>query len=185
MGLATLAAGGCQTRPRRPVTNNTQQEQIRVNCYGLLYELLGKQSNVDKLLLIKIESDELDELITAIADASLAGADRLEEFSKKDPALPLDRTLLPPGETATRDAIASAKKKELLEPFNPGFESELLMTQAEALSYAWHLAGVAAENEPDAERAAYLKGLGEQMKDLHRRTITLLRETIRASAKPA
>lgn len=149
-----------------------------MNKYGLLYELLEKQSNVDKLLLVKIESGRLDSLITAIADASRAGADRLEEFSGKDPALSLDQTRLARGEAAAREAIAGTKKTELFEPFNPAFESELLLTQAEALSYAWHLAGVAAENETEPTRARYMTELGDQMKRLHDRTLALLRRTM-------
>ena len=180
LGTAAIA-GGCTTVRSAPKEGATRKDQIRVNCYGLLYQLLGQQKNVDKLLWFKVESRNLDDLITAIADASEDGADRLQNFSEADPELPLDQIQLPPGERATRDAIADTKKKELLKPFNPDFEIELLLTQSEALSYAWHLALVAAENESNDDRADYLRTFAARMKTLHSRAMTLLWSSIRSS----
>ena len=68
----------------------------------------------------------------------------------------MEDTRLPPGEVATRNAIASAKKKELLTHSGDEFELALLLTQTEALNYAWHLALVAGENEPQPERTRRL-----------------------------
>ena len=71
-------------------------------------------------------------------------------------------------------AIARTKTRELLVPLNPDFELHLLLTQSEALSYAWHLAKVAAANEAGSERASYLSALSAEMKDLHRQTVALM-----------
>ena len=51
----------------------------------------------------------------------------------------------------------------------------LLLTQAEALSYAWHLAKVAAENESQPDRARALAGVSKDMEDLYREVFALLR----------
>ena len=59
----------------------------------------------------------------------------------------------PLSEVATQEAIASTKQKELLAPKSDDFELPLLLTQAEALSYGWHLAKVACETDTNPERA--------------------------------
>ena len=99
-----------------------------------------------------------------------------------DPSLRLDQVALPPGEVATRNAIARTKTKELLKPFNSDFEWYLLLTQAEALSYGWHLAVVAAGNVQRRERAIYLTALGDQLKELYQQTVALMKA--RAAGRP-
>jgi hypothetical protein len=98
----------------------------------------------------------------------------LEDFAKHDPSIHLDDIRLPPGETATRAAIASTKKKELLGQSGDEFEMTLLLTQAEALSYAWHLAIVAGENEPQPDRALALAGVGKDMENLYHEVFAML-----------
>jgi len=63
----------------------------------------------------------------------------------------------------------------LLAASGDDFELSLLMTQSEALSYAWHLAKVASENETRPARAHYLTELSEEMKNLHAEVVSLLR----------
>jgi len=87
------------------------------------------------LRFIKPEHADVKKLIKQIATTSATGATLLEQFAKDDPTIKLDDISLPPGETATRDAIASTKEKELLGQTGDTFELTLLMTQTEALSY--------------------------------------------------
>jgi len=75
------------------------------------------------------------------------------EIRQDDPTISLDDIQLPPAELATRTAIAATKKKELLSQSGETFELTLLLTQTEALSYAWHLAEVTGQNEPQPGRA--------------------------------
>jgi hypothetical protein len=86
----------------------------------------------------------------------------------------LGDTRLPPGEAATREAIASSRTKELLGQKGDEFELTLLLTQTEALSYAWHLAKVAGDNEPDPDRARALTGVSQDMKNLYHEAFELL-----------
>ena len=103
------------------------------------------------LRFIKSEHPDVKNLVKRIATTSGTGARLLEEFAKDDPSIRLDDIRLPPGELATRDAIASTKEKELLSQTGDDFELTLLLTQTEALSYAWHLAEVTGENEPEPD----------------------------------
>ena len=126
------------------------------------------------LRFIKREHSDVRNLVTKIARASGTGAKLLEEFARHAPAINLDDIGLPPGEVATRKAIAATKKKELLGQSGDTFELSLLLTQTEALSYAWHLAKVTGENEPQPERARALAGVSEDMKNLYQDVFVLL-----------
>jgi hypothetical protein len=181
LSVALMAGGGCQLPQNHPAAAAPKQEQIRANCYGLLHDLLNQQKNVDKLLLIKLESRELNRLIKAIASTSGIGAKKLEDFANRDGSIDLNQLSLPPGEVATRDAIATTKTKELLTSFNVNFELNLLLTQAEALSYAWHLSKVASANESQPERARYLAALSDEMKDLYHQAISMMRSHLTSS----
>ena len=172
MLLAAVALTGCQSpKPRTPPGSSAS---TRNNCYSLLHQLLDEQKDVSLLRFIKAEHPDVKNLVKRIATTSGTGAKLLEEFAKNDPSIRLDDLRLPPGELATRDAIASTKQKELLGQTGDTFELTLLLTQTEALSYASHLAKVTGENEPEPGRARALAGIGEDMQNLYREVFVLL-----------
>lgn len=185
LGVALVIGDGCHgvQDHKAAIASPTPGQDIRVNCLSLLHDLLDQERNLGKLLLVKLETSEVRELVEAIAAASAAATKRIESLAAEDGAVDLTQLALPAGEVATRRAISRTATKELVIPFNPAFVQELLLTQAQALSYARHLAKVAAENEPNAEQARYLSRLSEQMKELRQRTIQLLR--VRKSTEPA
>jgi hypothetical protein len=166
---------GCQSPNARPPVESGATQSTRNNCYSLLHQLLDDQKNVSKLRFIKREQDDVKNLVKKIAANSATGAKLLEEFARRDPSINLKDSRLPPGEAATRDAIASTKTKELLGQTGDRFELTLLLTQAEALSYAWHLAKVASENESQPDRARALAGVSADMENLYREVFALLR----------
>ena len=163
---------GCQSPKAAPMVQSGAS--VRNNCYSLLHQLLDEQKDVSLLRFIKSEHSDVKTLVKRIATTSGTGAKLLEEFAKDDPSIRLDDLRLPPGELATRDAIASTKEKELLSRSGDEFELTLLLTQTEALSYAWHLAKVAGENEPQPERAHALAGIGQDMQNLYQEVFLLL-----------
>ena len=158
---------------------------MRNNGYSLLHQLLDEQKDVSLLRFIKSEHTDVKKLVKRIATTSGTGARLLEEFAKDDPSIRLDDFRLPPGELATRDAIASTKQKELLSQTGDTFELTLLLTQTEALSYAWHLAKVTGENEPQPDRARALAGISEDMQNLYREVFGLLLSKTTSSATNA
>jgi hypothetical protein len=172
MFLAACFLTGCQSPKAVPMVQSGAS--VRNNCYSLLHQLLDEQKDVSLLRFIKSEHSDVKTLVKRIATTSGTGAKLLEEFAKDDPSIRLDDLRLPPGELATRDAIASTKEKELLSRSGDEFELTLLLTQTEALSYAWHLAKVAGENEPQPERAHALAGIGQDMQNLYQEVFLLL-----------
>lgn len=134
------------------------------------------------LRFIKREHSDVRNLIKKIATTSAAGSALLAEFARQDPSIILDDFRLPPGETATRDAIAATKQKELLGQSGDRFELTLLLTQTEALSYAWHLAKIASESDAQPDRARALAGVREDMQNLYHEVFAMLLSKTELSA---
>jgi len=172
LGVACVLTG-CQS-PKAGARPGSRTLATRDNCYGLLHQLLNEQKDVSVLRFIKPERADLKNLVKRIAADSAAGAKLLENFARRDPSINLEDIQLPPGEEATRNAIASTKETELLSKTGEEFELALLLTQTEALSYGWHLAKVAGENEPDPDRARALAGLSEDMENLYHEVFAML-----------
>jgi hypothetical protein len=173
----SLIAGfltGCQPPKAGSSPESNVAHATRNNSYSLLHQLLDEQKDVSILHFIKREHPDVKNLIKRIAAASGGGSKLLEKFAQQDPSINLDDIRLPPGETATRQAIASAQKKELLGQTGDEFELALLLTQTEALSYAWHLAKVASENESLPDRSRALAGVSENMENLYHEVFAML-----------
>jgi hypothetical protein len=171
--LVASVLTGCQS-PNAAQGESAVARTTRNNCYSLLHQLLDQQKDVSLLRFIRPEHTDVKKLMTKIAKNSGAGAKLLEQFAKDDPSISLDDIRLPPGELATRDAIGSTKKKELLGQSGDTFELTLLLTQTEALTYAEHLARIAGKNEPQPERARALAGISDDMKNLYDEVFALL-----------
>ena len=165
-GCASPATHETVASPGPPLTRN--------NCYSLLHQLLDQQKKVALIRFVKQEEDDVKRLIKKISADSGEGAQLLEKFAKDDPSINLRDLRLPPGEEAARAAVADSRKKELLSQTGDEFELTLLLTQAQALSYAWHMAKVAGENEAQPDRARALAGVSKNMEDLYWQVFALL-----------
>jgi hypothetical protein len=182
--LVACVLTGCQSPKAGTALGNSIEQSTRNNGYSLLHQVLDEQTDVSLLRFIKPEHSDVKNLVKRIATTSGTGAKLLEEFASHDASITLDDIRLPPGEAAARDAIASTKKKELLGETGDKFELTLLLTQTEALSYAWHLAKVTSENEPQPERARALAGLSKDMQNLYQEVFVLLLSKTKPSATP-
>jgi len=174
MLLAACVLTGCQSPKIVSPRESGATPATRNNGYSLLHQLLDEQKDVSLLRFIRPEHADVKELVNKIATTSGTGAKLLEALARDDPTIRLDDIRLPPAELATRDAIAATKKKELLSQNGGTFELTLLLTQTEALSYAWHLAEVTGKYEPQPERARALAGISEDMQNLYHEVFVLL-----------
>jgi hypothetical protein len=188
---SVLAVGllcGCQTHRPAPATrsaNATSKDAHATwsNGYVLLHQLMSDEQDVNKLRFFKHEQPDVKDLINRIAKASGEAVKRLEAFNQEGGGVDFKALDLPPGEQTTRDAIASTKERELLGHTGERFELALLLTQAEAMNYGWHLAEVASKNDSRPERARYLTDLGKQLKSFYQEINQLLLS--RTKAAPA
>jgi hypothetical protein len=174
VSIAAIILTGCQSPHQQPPTESNPSLSTRNNCYSLLHQLLEQEKDDSFLRFFKSEETDVKNLVNKIAKTSGTGSKLLEKFAKEDPSIRLDDLRLPPGEVATRDAIAATEKKELLGKSGEPFELALLLTQTEALNYAWHLAKVASENEPQPDHARALAGISQDMENLYHEEFALL-----------
>ena len=143
--------------------------------YALLYEMLGQERQVAKLLLIKSERDSLGTVIHAIAEACDKAYERLEALAKADPGLDLANAGLPSEEVRTRLAIAATRREQLLAASGSELELQLLLSQNEALTYMAHLADTLSRNEADPARLVFVRELWKEL--------TLLQEDVLAQVR--
>jgi hypothetical protein len=148
---------------------------LRNNAASLLDQLLDDEKGAHYILLINGHREELQQLIKKISATADAGAGELAVMAKTDPALNLHALDLPAGEKATRAAIETTQEHELLFTSGADFEFTLLLTQADALSYGWHLAQIAADNSSDPAEAKAFTALSASLQDLYKQTVALMR----------
>ena len=180
VGLGLLSLTGCASKtvfvpgyPHGYPQGSSQQDAALSNGYGLLFDLVAKQSRVGAVLFIKPASQEVVDLIRSIAEASSDAQKKLEQFAKEDPNLILNQLGLPGIEKATRDAIESATADNLI--WSGGrFELDLLLTQYEATKYGAFLAQQVVELEEQDHRRQWLKQFSELYRDLHKRVVERL-----------
>lgn len=169
-----MCLAGCKTPVTNQVPGGDPRIATRNNSYSLLHQLFDEEKDVSKLRFIKHEDNDLKDLVNRIADTSGVDEKLLEQCATNDASLRLDDTQLPPGEVATRDAIGSTKEKELLEHRGDKFELTLILTQTEAINYAWHLAKVAEKNDTDPARKHMLEAIQKDMENLYNELFSLL-----------
>ena len=166
---------GCASlKKNQPVNGESfisEKLQIRNNAASLLYDLMGNEKNVGKILIIKRNSEEVGQLIKKISETSAETEKQLEQLETNDPSLDLRAIQLPPGEKAARGAVAKTKEHELLFSFGREFEFNLLLTQAEALNYGWHLAKIAAENSSSPEEVQEFAAMSHAMEKLYHQVV--------------
>lgn len=167
------ASTGAPSRPR-------EAPAASAHGYALLYEILGQERQVSKLLVIKEERQALETVIDAIAETCGTAYERLEGFAKEDPRLDLSDTGLPVEEVRTRQAIAGTRRDQLLAASGREFELQLLWTQNEALTYAAHLADTLARSDPDSARLAFVRALWKDLTRLQQDVQALLRRPTRS-----
>ena len=154
----------------------SEKLEIRDNAASLLYELLGDEKNVSKILIIKHNSEELGRVIKVISETAAHNHQELERLAQIDPDLNLLAMRLPPGERAARDAAAKTEEHELLFSSGKEFEFNLLLTQAQALSYGSHLAKVAAEHSSRPDEIQEFNSISRALDNLYQQVVGRMRQ---------
>jgi hypothetical protein len=168
--VVSMFCGCTQTKPlergneKSPVD---EKLETRNNAASLLYELLGNEKNVGKILIVKSSSENLGQPIKTISAKSVDYHKQLDLLAGDDVNLNLHAIELPPGEKATRDAVARTEEHDLLFASGKEFEFNLLLTQAEVLRYGGHLAIIAAENSSLPKEVHIFIMMSQTMNNLH------------------
>jgi hypothetical protein len=178
--FAGLLFCGCAHYENKQPVNATaavaKKIEARNNAASLLYQLVGEEKNISKILIIKGNSEELGRLIKAISKAAADSEKRLESLASNNLDLNLHSIELPQGERETRDAVATTEEHELFFSSGKEFAFNLLLTQAQALNYGWHLAKIAAENSSRPEEVQEFTATSQIMKNLYDQVIAQMRQ---------
>jgi hypothetical protein len=167
----TLA--GCATvRERIPFAG--ERQHACNEAYSLLYKLTVKESDVDKILILKHASPSITAEIKAIAETFRNAREQLEKFALQDRGLQLKATDLPVLEKETRDAIEKSTTERLFFSTGKNFERELLFTQLQSLDYGSHLAIVLRRQEGNKQRQAFLSSFSKKCERLREAGVRLL-----------
>ncbi len=174
---AGVIIGGCASvHPvaAAPSTRPGDASRAINEGYSLLYDLMGNESNVSKIFIIKRVDDTVSNPVKEIANACVTAKKELDEYRKQDPALRYDVPSLPEIEGRSRDLEGKTERNRLLSSSGKEFELRLIFTQSEAMNYADHLCRALAEKEQEPARKAFLQHLATQCSGFHERMMKLL-----------
>lgn len=175
--LATVA--GCNRAAAEPerVEGLSERRALLSEGYSLLHTEAGQLDWVNAVLYVKFESQEFDDLISAIGRFGGEMKRDLERIARDYPGVRIDLKPLPEMETRKRFAIG----KDRLFEFSPlagksrrEFERTMLIGMANALNHERHLCRVMAAEEPDAGLKKFLLASEKRYDALHARTLDLL-----------
>src|ERR1700722_19859288 len=136
--VSIIFLAACATTPHGAISGGGIVHE-RNQGYSLLYELMGNESNVSKLLIFKSADEPLKSVIKEISNAASAAKKQMEDFAKQDQQLAYATPDLPYIEQRGRDLQAKDDEKALLFTSGKEFEVRLIFTQAQAMNYAMQL----------------------------------------------
>ena len=169
--ILCLTVSACASSP--PPTKG--DHKLVSEGYTLMYDTVSQLKFGDDLLLIKIESDSVDEIVTDISTYSSDVQGQLEDLAEEYPdVVILDLDLLPPMEVLTRESVAGERIPQLLSESGMAFERLLLLSQSGALNQTRHLAEVMVDTETDPKRKMYWQEVQKRLDNLYNRTVDLL-----------
>ena len=188
--LVTVTLNGCAMLDRGagkdpdmapPAQSKTADNALRdrLNAgYSDLYSNVDGLSQVDKIFYVKVESDDVEKVVTDVTDYCGELARRLESLTADYPALDIKREIDPPIIKAARDA----QKKATLKRFAPvvgdsgtAFERGLLIRLLGAVDQQHYMAATLAEREPEPGLSKIMANAADRFADFYEEIDSLLK----------
>ena len=157
--------------------NLSQQRLLLSEGYSILYEDASNLDLVGLILYFKAESDEVDELVTALGEFGGELKLDLERIARDYPGVRIDLDPLPEMEKRKRLAIATGRAKyfaPLIGRSGREYERTVLLSFSNGVNHERHLCQVMAEEEPDAGLKKFLLDTEKRYSDLYDRIQELL-----------
>jgi hypothetical protein len=152
--LSAICAACGSAKPQIPESEPSDHRRI-AEGYALLYGITSRQQHVGKLMLIKQESDPVDQFITELAKTVGEINAEIEDMAKRYPALTINKQFLPDVEVMSRESFEEETKKAFMDSSGHLFERRLLLTQRSALEHEQHIAKVMVGLESGTERREF------------------------------
>ena len=181
-GCAMLDRGaGKDPDTAPPAQSKTADNALRdrLNAgYSDLYSNVDGLSQVDKIFYVKVESDDVEKVVTDVTGYCGELARRLESLTADYPALDIKREIDPPIIKAARDA----QKKATLKRFAPvvgdsgtAFERGLLIRLLGAVDQQHYMAATLAEREPEPGLSKIMANAADRFADFYEEIDSLLK----------
>jgi len=161
-----------------PVSTDGLDDELEQG-YALLYELVSTLRHVNKVFLVKFESDDVQALTDDVSERLTEVTGKLESMAAGNPGFDLENTGTPRFASETRKAMSLARVKSfapLVGSTGTDFERTLLLTQAGQLNQARYLSEVLADAEANVDRQRFLMELNGEFDELYGRVDELLKE---------
>jgi hypothetical protein len=171
--ITMMINAGCATvQERIPFVG--ARYRVRNEGFSLLYDLVTKQRDVDKILILKHVNARTERELKEIAQVFRQAQEQFDAFARQDSSLNFQVKHLPALEEKARDSIQSTATKDLLFSTGKDFELRLLLTQVQALNYASHLASVLQNQDDNKTRKSYLNEFSKQCDQHQKKVVQLL-----------
>jgi hypothetical protein len=177
--LAGLA-GGCAVKPaadRTKATDSSKQQLVLNEGYSMLYKDASNLDLTELILYVKVESDAMNKVVTAVAEVGGQMKKDLERIAKDHPGVRINLDPLPEMEKRKRAAIAKDRAKYFAPIVGHGgreYERTVLIGYANGMNHERHLCQVMAEAEPDASLKKFLLDAEKRYDGLYDRVSALL-----------
>ena len=176
--LLVLAVLAPACTPGDTDASRSSAQRLMLNQgYSMLYKDASRIAFAKLVLYIKVETDAVNKIVTAISDYNGELEQNLERIAKDYPAVRIDLDPLPEMEKRKRSDV----NRERALSFAPvvgrtggDFERTLLLSMSAILSQESHLCSVMAEEEPDPGLKKFLLDSKQRFDGLYDRVVALL-----------
>jgi len=145
--------------------------------YSMLYKDASNLDLTQLILYMKVESEAMDKVVTAVGEFGDQLKKDLEKIARDYPGVRIDLDPLPEMEKRKRAAIAKDRARYFAPVIGHGgreYERTLLIGYANGINHERHLCQVMAEAEPDASLKKFLLDTEKRYDSLYDRVTALL-----------
>jgi hypothetical protein len=169
---------GVKTEVDRAKAPDLSKQRLMLSeGYSMLYKDAGNLDLAELILYVKVESEAVEKIVTAVAEAGGQLKKDLERIAKDYPGVRIDLDPLPEIEKRKRAAIGKDRARYFAPIIGHGgreYERTVLIAYANGINHERHLCRVMAEAEPDASLKKFLLDAEKRYDGLYERVNALL-----------
>jgi len=162
---------------RAKAADLSKQRLMLSEGYSMLYKDASNLDLSELILYVKVESEAMKKVVTAVAEVGGRLKKELERIAKDYPGVRIDLDPMPEMEKRKRAAITKDRARYFAPVIGHGgreYERTVLIGYANGINHERHLCQVMAEAEPDASLKKFLLDAEKRYNDLFDRVTALL-----------
>jgi hypothetical protein len=181
-GCANMGAGSKEPSVKDEVDRAkapelSKQRLMLSEGYSMLHADAGTLDLGELILYVKVESEPVDKIVTAVSEFGGQLKKDLERIAKDYPGVRIDLDPLPELEKRKRTAMAKSRARYFAPVVGHGgreYERTVLISYSNGINHERHLCQVMAEAEPDAGLKKFLLDTEKHYDGLYDRIMALL-----------